>query len=217
MGEKDSKDVEKVAQNDAAFSWKISISFREPIMKKPKFKDDLEVMFYLQINCHVTIQTQHNISLNCCWVWQKVTGQTSPPHTNSMVAFRSGQTRGPPLIQTKPCRWAGVHPLSNGGRFAQHQHYALVQASSWGSSYPSESKNTSVLVPCRAPRLTRQDVGRPGMHSYLWRMLRYIMSTQERLHRLTMPNTPLPLCSSCYKEKIDSLKHALLKWSTKKA
>ena len=121
-----------------------------------------------------------------------------------MVAFRSGQTRGPPLIQ-------------KGGRFAQHQHYALVQASSWGSSYPSESKDTSVLVPCRAPRLTRQDVGRPGMHSFLWRMLRSIMSTQERLHRLSMPNTPLPLCSSCYKEKIDSLKHALLKWSTKKA
>ena len=57
----------------------------------------------------------------------------------------------------------------------------------------------------------------PVMRSFLWRMLHDILPTQERLHRMNMPNAPSPLCLSCSEGEIDSLKHALLKSSTIKS
>ena len=41
-----------------------------------------------------------------------------------------------------------------------------------------------------------------------------MLPTQERLHRMNMPNAPSPLCLSCSEGEIDSLEHALLKCST---
>ena len=55
------------------------------------------------------------------------------------------------------------------------------------------------------------------MRSFLWRMLHDILPTQERLHRMNMPNAPSPLCLSCSEGEIDSLEHALLKCSTIKS
>ena len=90
----------------------------------------------------------------------------------------------------------------------------------------TESEDTSVLVPCRAEHLAPViDWGRswrgvcvpglsPEMHFFLWRMLHDILPTQERLHRMEMPNAPSPLCLSCSEGEIDSLEHALLKCST---
>ena len=57
----------------------------------------------------------------------------------------------------------------------------------------------------------------PVMRSFLWRMLHDILPTQERLHRMNMPNAPSPLCLSCSEGEIDSLEHALLKCSTIKS
>ena len=90
----------------------------------------------------------------------------------------------------------------------------------------TEFEGTSVLVPCRVERLAPvidwgmswRAVCVPGlspvMRSFLWRMLHDILPTQERLHRMNMPNAPSPLCLSCSEGDIDSLEHALLKCST---
>ena len=46
MGGKECEDAEKVVKKDVAFSWKVFIvQGEEPIMKKPKFKDDLKAKF----------------------------------------------------------------------------------------------------------------------------------------------------------------------------
>ena len=87
----------------------------------------------------------------------------------------------------------------------------------------TESEDTSVLVPCRVERLAPvidwgmswRAVCVPGlspvMRSFLWRMLHDILPTQERLHRMNMPNAPSPLCVQCTEGKLDDIEHALLR------
>ena len=87
----------------------------------------------------------------------------------------------------------------------------------------SEPEDPSALVPCRVERLAPGiDWGRswlavcipgltPEMRSFLWKMLHCILPTQERLHRMNMPNAPLPLCVQCTEGKLDDIEHALLR------
>ena len=49
------------------------------------------------------------------------------------------------------------------------------------------------------------------MRSFLWKMLHCILPTQERLHRMNMPNAPSPLCVQCTEGKLDDIEHALLR------
>ena len=78
----------------------------------------------------------------------------------------------------------------------------------------TESEDTSVLIPCRVERLAPvidwgmswRAVCVPGlspvMRSFLWRMLHDILPTQERLHRMNMPNAPPPFVSHTLKGKL---------------
>ena len=87
----------------------------------------------------------------------------------------------------------------------------------------SEPEDPSALVPCRVERLAPDiDWGRswlavcvpgltPEMRSFLWKMLHCILPTQERLHRMNMPNAPSPLCVQCTEGKLDDIEHALLR------
>ena len=87
----------------------------------------------------------------------------------------------------------------------------------------SEPEDPSALVPCRVERLAPGiDWGRswlavcvpgltPEMRSFLWKMLHCILPTQERLHRMNMPNAPSPLCVQCTEGKLDDIEHALLR------
>ena len=87
----------------------------------------------------------------------------------------------------------------------------------------TEPEDPSALVPCRVERLAPGiDWGRswlavcvpgltPEMRSFLWKMLHCILPTQERLHRMNMPNAPSPLCVQCTEGKLDDIEHALLR------
>ena len=87
----------------------------------------------------------------------------------------------------------------------------------------TEPEDPSALVPCRVERLAPGiDWGRswlavcvpgltPEMRSFLWKMLHCILPTQERLHRMNMPNAPSPQCVQCTAGKLDDVEHALLR------
>ena len=87
----------------------------------------------------------------------------------------------------------------------------------------SEPEDPSALVPCRVERLAPGiDWGRswlavcipgltPEMRSFLWKMLHCILPTQDRLHRMNMPNAPSPLCVQCTAGELDDIEHALLR------
>ena len=87
----------------------------------------------------------------------------------------------------------------------------------------TEPEDPSALVPCRVERLAPSiDWGRswlavcvpgltPEMRSFLWKMLHCILPTQERLHRMNMPNAPSPQCVQCTAGKLDDVEHALLR------
>ena len=51
----------------------------------------------------------------------------------------------------------------------------------------------------------------PEMRSFLWKMLHCILPTQDRLHRMNMPNAPSPLCVQCTAGEVDGIEHALLR------
>ena len=51
------------------------------------------------------------------------------------------------------------------------------------------------------------------MRSFLWKMLHCILPTQDRLHRMKMPNASSPLCVQCTAGKLDDIEHALLRCS----
>ena len=87
----------------------------------------------------------------------------------------------------------------------------------------TEPEDPSALVPCRVERLAPGiDWGRswlavcvpgltPEMRSFLWKMLHCILPTQERLHRMNMPNASSPQCVQCTAGKLDDVEHALLR------
>ena len=89
----------------------------------------------------------------------------------------------------------------------------------------TEPEDPSALVPCRVERLAPDiDWGRswlavcvpgltPEMRSFLWKMLHCILPTQDRLHRMNMPNASSPLCVQCTAGKLDDIEHALLRCS----
>ena len=49
------------------------------------------------------------------------------------------------------------------------------------------------------------------MRSFLWKMLHCILPTQDRLHRMNMPNASSPLCVQCSAGELDDIEHALLR------
>ena len=51
------------------------------------------------------------------------------------------------------------------------------------------------------------------MRSFLWKMLHCILPTQDRLHRINMPNASSPLCVQCTAGELDDIEHALLRCS----
>ena len=51
------------------------------------------------------------------------------------------------------------------------------------------------------------------MRSFLWKMLHCILPTQDRLHRMNMPNASSPLCVQCTAGELDDIEHALLRCS----
>ena len=87
----------------------------------------------------------------------------------------------------------------------------------------TEPEDPSALVPCRVERLAPGiDWGRswlavcipgltPEMRSFLWKMLHCILPTQDRLHRMNMPNAPSPLCVQCTAGEVDNIDYALLR------
>ena len=89
----------------------------------------------------------------------------------------------------------------------------------------TEPGDPSALVPCRVERLAPNiDWGRswlaicvpgltPEMRSFLWKMMHCILPTQERLHRLNMPNATSPVCIQCTEGEVDDIEHALLRCS----
>ena len=86
----------------------------------------------------------------------------------------------------------------------------------------SNNDVTSSLKPCKA------EVNNPGVdwplswrlaslrglssddQTFLWRMLHNILPTQERLHRMGLPNAPSPNCTLCDTPTPDQLQHSLL-------
>ena len=86
-------------------------------------------------------------------------------------------------------------------------------------------EDPSALVPCRVERLApSNDWGRsclavcipgltPEMRSFLWKMLHCVLPTQDRLHRMNMPNASSPLCVQCTSGEVDDIEHALLRCS----
>ena len=89
----------------------------------------------------------------------------------------------------------------------------------------TDPEDPSALVPCRVERLYPSiDWGRswlavcvpgltPEMRSFLWKMLHCILPTQDRLHRMNMPNASSPLCVQCTAGQVDDIEHALLRCS----
>ena len=89
----------------------------------------------------------------------------------------------------------------------------------------TEPEDPSALVPCRVEKLAPNiDWGRswlaicipgltPEMRSFLWKMLHCILPTQDRLHRMNMPNASSPLCVQCTAGELDDIEHALLRCS----
>ena len=87
----------------------------------------------------------------------------------------------------------------------------------------TEPEDPSALVPCRVERMAPGiDWGRswlavcvpgltPEMRSFLWKMLHCILPTQDRLHRMNMPNASSPLCVQCTEGELDDVEHALLR------
>ena len=51
----------------------------------------------------------------------------------------------------------------------------------------------------------------PEMRSFQWKMLHCILPTQDRLHRMNMPNASSPLCVQCTAGELDDIEHALLR------
>ena len=51
----------------------------------------------------------------------------------------------------------------------------------------------------------------PEMRSFLWKMLHCILPTQDRLHRMNMPNASSPICVQCIGGELDDVEHALLR------
>ena len=100
---------------------------------------------------------------------------------------------------------------------------ALPQCRSTIQVTHTKPEDPSALVPCRVERLAPGiDWGRswlaicvpgltPEMRSFLWKMLHCILPTQDRLHRMNMPNAPSPLCVQCTAGELDGIEHALLR------